>query len=45
LLPGLKKYTDLIYYGAFELGTQLNNFFIVVHLKRDEAKIELSGNE
>lgn len=41
----MKKYTDSLYYGSFELGSQLNNMFLVLQLKKDEVKVELSANE
>lgn len=44
-LTGLKKYTDSLYYGSFDLGSQLNSLFLVLQLKKDEVKIELSANE
>ena len=42
---GLKKYTDSLYYASFELGSQLNGLFLVLQVKKDEVKLELSANE
>jgi len=44
-LAGLKKYTDSLYYGSLDLGNQLNSLFLVLQLRKDEVKVELSSNE
>ena len=43
--PRLQRHMQNIYYGVFHLGTQLDQYYMVMYTKREEIKIELSSGQ